>query len=95
MTTEIVYRGHKGEHREYYICTFCGTAFYNDTFTTIEGPKEVVCPVCENWVKEVDKELFESYVKSHNDLTESISTEGCADRAPNGTDEQAGITLES
>ena len=82
MAVEIVYRGHEMERRIYYICRYCGTAFYDITF---DKPYIMPCPVCGVIVSEVDKENFESYVKSHNNLAELISTEGCADRMPGGT----------
>jgi hypothetical protein len=95
---EIVYRGHKGEHREYFICSYCGTAFYDDTFCgtafydntfiphNITEVYSTLCPVCGVLVMNVNKEKFELYIKAHNDLAESISMEGCTDRMPGGTE---------
>lgn len=80
MAIEIIYRGHRGEHREYHICDACGTAFYDDTF---DESIIIPCPVCCRTIAStVDKEKFETYIKAHNNLANSISIEGCADRAP-------------
>jgi hypothetical protein len=64
VAIEIVYRGHKGEHRIYNICRYCGTAFYDDTFMP---PYVNLCPVCECTSSEVNKEEFELYIKAQLD----------------------------
>jgi DNA-directed RNA polymerase subunit RPC12/RpoP len=88
VATKILYRGHKGEHREYYICSYCGTAFYDNTFIphNITEVYSTLCPVCGVLVMNVNKEKFELYIKAHNDLAESISTDGCTDRMPDETE---------
>jgi hypothetical protein len=62
VAIKILYCGHKGEHREYFICSYCGTAFCDDTFTTTAGPNEALCPVCCNLVKEVDESVMNEYL---------------------------------
>lgn len=88
MAIKILYRGNKGEHREYYICVCCGTAFYDNTFIqhNITEVYSRLCPVCGVLVMNVNKEEFETYIKDHNNLADSISMEGCADRMPGGTE---------
>jgi rubrerythrin len=83
MAIQILYRGHNGERRIYNICRYCGTAFYDNTFTP---PYVNFCPVCGCTSSEVNKEEFETYIKDHNNLADSISMEGCADRMPGGTE---------